>query len=604
MRHLVLSVFIGFVFLNCFSQSAPKMFRGNVAHDSYSATSYDLVYDTKHWQFDAGAPLRSTPLINNSHVYFGTAAGTFFAIHKKTGQVKWSYHTGKPIHSSAACQDGKIWFSDNGQTLYCLRESNGQLIWKINLGEKLDYPWRFDYYYSSPVLFGNELFIGSDDGNLYVLNAADGKINWKFKTAGLVRSTAAISNGRVLIGDTEGIFYSLDIKNGNIKWTYKVIGHPLLLDTLGFDRKAILAAPVISQDKIVFGARDGYLYCLNLNDGKELWTVNHVISWIISTVAIKDSFVITGTSDGRFIQAVNLNTGKQIWKYHTPQADWSSPLINNDKVYAGCYDGELFCLDLKTGKRISEFTTNGIIYSSPVIDDSLLYVGSDDGYLYALQGHPPEQRIMQKSYVYYDAAKPKIFFYNGADLRITSFLRNKGYKSINTDTLVKVLSEPGAGKVIVYATGLFTKTTIENGQSSLVRKFLDDGGRIVLVGNNSLFYDIDEGEGQGIIGLANRRIDSVLSLDYGPTDTRAFGGLYPGFANAKGKYYGLPDFWVSNFGIDKKKVDIVFGENENGQASAFAKKYNNGGRLVQVYMNTETPVNLDAIIKLSEWNLN
>jgi eukaryotic-like serine/threonine-protein kinase len=604
MHNRLLFLFSTLLFYSCYSQAdyKAKMFRNNVIHDSYVASSSELVYDTKVWQFDAGSPVRSTPLINNNTVYFGTAKGEFFAINKKTSLVKWRYSTGKAIHSSAACQDGKIYFSDNEQALYCLNESNGQLDWKLKLGEKLAYPWRFDYYYSSPVLYENKLYIGSDDGNLYAVNANDGKLTWKFKTAGLVRSTPAIYKNQVLFGDTEGIFYSLDM-SGNLKWTYKVIGQPLNLDTVGFDRKAILAAPVVSHDKIIFGARDGYLYCLDAKDGKLLWTVNHHISWIISTVAVKDTFVVTGTSDGAFVQAVSLNTGQQIWKYQASQPVWSSPLINNDKVYEGCFDGQLFCLDLKSGKSITKFATDGIIFSSPVIDDSLLYIGSDDGHLYALKGHTAFQKATQESYVYYDAKKVNVYFRNGADVRIKNYLRSNGFKMINTDTLIRILSSASSsGKVIVYATDIFTKATNENGKNSLVRQFLDNGGRIILLGNNSLFYEVDE-DGQQIMGLANHRIDSVLSFDCGPTDTRVFGGLFAGFANEKGKSFNLPDHWVSGFGIDKKNVDVVLGENENGQASAFIKNYNNNGKLVQIYLDAELPVSMDAIIKLAEWKL-
>ena len=166
------------------------------------------------------------------------------------------------------------------------------------MGAKLPYPWRFDYYYSSPVLYSDRIYIGSDDGNLYAINATDGKIIWKFKTAGLVRSTPAIFNDKILFGDTEGIFYSIDEKGKEV-WNYKITGQPLKLDTLGFDRKAMLGAPVIKGNKVVFGARDGYLYCLDPRDGNFIWKVDHEVSWVISTVAIKDSIVVTGTSDGQ-----------------------------------------------------------------------------------------------------------------------------------------------------------------------------------------------------------------------------------------------------------------------------------------------------------------
>lgn len=604
MRNLLFFITALLLFYSCGTKTGTGagMFRDNNSHKTEATTSYDLVYDTKAWRFDAGAPVRSTALVTHDAIYFGNTKGDFFALDKKTGEVIWQYHTGHAINSSAACQDGTVYFSDNEQTLYALDENSGELKWKFKMGEKIAYPWRFDYYFSSPTLYKDKLIIGGDDGNLYMIGQKTGKEVWKFKSKGLVRSTASVNKEDVLFGDTEGYFYALDINTGKEKWNYKIIGEPLKLDTLGFDRKAILAAPVVSNDKVIFGARDGFLYCLDVNNGKLNWTMDHKISWIISTVAVKDSFVVTGTSDGRFVQAVNLNTGKEIWKHPTPLATWSSPLINNDKVYEGCYDGQLFCLDLKTGKRISEFTTNGIIYSSPVISDSLLYIGSDDGGMYALRGHSPAKQNGRTPFVYYDADMAKLFFRNGADVRIKNYLQANGFKTIGTDTLSTVMPDSSTNKVIVFATDYFPKKIIEGGKNSLLRKFLDAGGRIIILGNNPLFFNVDEVNIQ-MTGLASRRIDSVLDLDYGPTDTRAFGGLFSGFANEKGKWFGLPDFWVSNFGIDKKQVDIVLGENENGLASAFAKKYKNGGAFIQIWMHSELPVNLDAIIKLSEREL-
>jgi hypothetical protein len=92
----------------------------------------------------------------------------------------------------------------------------------------------------------------------------------------------------------------------------------------------------------------------------------------------------------------------------------------------------------------------------------------------------------------------------------------------------------------------------------------------------------------------------VLGIHFGPDDTRTFGGLFPCFPTREGKQYGLPDFWVSNFGIDARYIDIALGKNENGQVSAYVKKYEKGGSLVQLWINENLPVNLDAIIKLSE----
>ena len=603
MQNILLLPISIFSFLNCFSQlNEANMFRGNATHNSYAAVANDLVYDTKAWQFFAGAPVRSTPLISNDMIYFGTTKGDFFAIDKKKGQVKWQYSTGMAINSSAASQGEKIFFTDNRQTLFCLNKSTGKKLWEFKMGEKIAYPWRFDYYYSSPVLYEDKLIVGGDDGYLYNLYQRDGKLAWKFKSKGLVRATAAVYNGMVLFGDTEGIFYALDLKTGKEKWVFKVIGEPMKLEEFGYDRKAILAAAVISKGKIVFGARDGYLYCLNATDGKQLWVVDHQVSWVISTVAIKDSFVVTGTSDGRFVQAVNLDSGKEIWKFHPNSLFWSSPLIVNDKVYAGGFDGILYCLDLKSGQRISQFSTGGKILSSPVWDNDFLYVGSDDGNVYALSGHPDDRVAKNelKRFVYYEPGA-KTYFSNGCDQRIKNYLTNCGFKAIGLDTLPAILSS-GFNTVIVFASAYMPKNILDNGANSLLRKFLDAGGRVVMPGTNSMIFAIDEKEKRPV-AFNIPRADSVLGINYGPNDTRTMGGQFSCFPTNKGKTFGLPDFWDASVFLQPDQVDMVLGKNENGLVSAFAKSYKNGGRFVQLYIHPDLPVNLDAIVKLAEWEL-
>jgi outer membrane protein assembly factor BamB len=524
-------------------------------------------------------------------------------MNKTTGKLIWQYNTGFSINSSAASQNGKIFFSDNKQTVYALKEATGQLIWKFDLANKQAYPWRFDYYYSSPTPYENKLIIGGDDGYLYMLNQNDGKLVWKFKSKGIIRSSAAVFDNTIVVGDMDGTLYALDIKNGNQKWNFKTVGDSLNNKNFGFDRKAILSSPVISQNKILFGCRDGFLYCLDAS-GKLLWKMDHRVSWVISTVAVKDSIIVTGTSDGRFVQAVNLNTGKQIWKTQTNTLHWSSPIVVNNRVYIGGFDGNEYCFDLLTGKVISKFQTGGMILSSAVFDDDHLYLGSDDGCLYSLSGHK-DNRINPdklKRYVFYEPGI-NIYFRNNSDLKIKNYLAVSGYKVLNSDSLTAMLSgNVDQNSVIVFASDYFPKSITQQAGNSLLRKFLDTGGRIVLTGINPLVYIIDE-EGKEPVGFNVPAADSVLGIRYGENDTRSFGGQFSCFATEKGKQFGLPDFWTSILQMSPEQVDVVLGKNENGFVSAFAKNYKNGGKFVQAWMNPDAPDHLDAILKLSEWKI-
>jgi hypothetical protein len=471
------------------------------------------------------------------------------------------------------------------------------------MGEKIDYPWRVDYFYSSPILYGKKLIIGGDDGILYKLDQQTGKPDWKFKTRGLVRSTPALMNELVLFGDTEGDLYAIDEHTGKQQWVFKINGESLNLDSFGFDRKAILAAPVVYRDKIIFGARDGYLYCVD-HSGKQVWVADHQVSWIISTVAVKDTFVVTGTSDGRFVQAVNVNTGKEIWRFRPNSLFWSSPLIVDDKVYAGSFDGVLYCLDLRTGQRISQFCTGSKILSSPVWDGSEVIVGSDDGKLYALSGHADQRTVKEglKRFVYHDPAV-KFYFRNGGDWRLRNFLVNHGFNNASVDTLALIMAPPSApNTVVVFASSYFPVNILRGGHHSILRSFLDAGGRVILPGTNPLIFSFDERTKQPF-AFNFPLMDSILGLSFKYNDTRAMDGQLSSFATEQGKAFGLPAFWDAPVFLRDEQVDLVLGRSENGRVSAYAKSFSNNGAFIQLYLHPELPVNMDAVIKLAEWRL-
>jgi hypothetical protein len=69
-----------FVCTACHAQQSDKvkMFRNDAVHNGLVVTANDLIYDVKAWSFFAGAPVRSSPLIDGNAVFFWQYAGKFF----------------------------------------------------------------------------------------------------------------------------------------------------------------------------------------------------------------------------------------------------------------------------------------------------------------------------------------------------------------------------------------------------------------------------------------------------------------------------------------------------------------------------------------------
>ena len=75
------------------------------------------------------------------------------------------------------------------------------LAWSLQTGSSVQ---------SSPAVVNGVVYIGSNDGHVYALNAATGAKRWSFTTKGIVDSSPAVVNGVVYIGSSDQKVYALD----------------------------------------------------------------------------------------------------------------------------------------------------------------------------------------------------------------------------------------------------------------------------------------------------------------------------------------------------------------------------------------------------------
>ncbi len=606
MRYLLLSTAI--LAINLSSNKAlgqTNMFLGTPAHLPVKKMVANDCFNRLAWKYDAGAAVRSTPVADSKSIYFGTEKGECFSVDMATGKMNWKFNAPSPIHSSPALQNGKLFFSDTKQTLYALSAATGKKLWQQSLGDNKPYGWKFDFFWSSPVISGDTIFIGSGDGNLYAISSVDGKAFWKFTATTHIRSTPAVFYGKVYFGDMNGYFYALDSKTGKQVWNYEAHATKFVNDSFGYDRKGIVSSPVVIGNSIVFGSRDGYVYDLNAETGKANWVFNYHITWVISSVATDGKAVYAGTSDGQYVNAIDLQTGKELWKTSTSIV-WSSPLLINDKLYVGGYNGQLYCINKNTGARMnSVLFSRGKIQSSPVLAGNRVLVGSDDGFVYALESNDicKDDGSTFLKYVYYDREAPRLYFRNGTDLAIRSYLANTGFKSVDSKGLEELFKKDipaDTNVVVVMASNFFPAATVQDGKQCLLRKFLEKGGRVLVTGLNPIVFDIDSTTKN--VNTDFTRLKTILDIDLGYGDSRAHGGVVYCEATNAGIAAGLPEWWMAPYPVTANQVDIVLGQNEYKDASAYLKRYsakNNSG-LIQIWIDSEfMPVDFDFVRKVA-----
>jgi polyvinyl alcohol dehydrogenase (cytochrome) len=86
--------------------------------------------------------------------------------------------------------------------------------------------------FAQPAVAGGRVFVGSDNGFVYSLDAASGCVYWSYQAAAAVRTATSVGplpNGRtaVYFGDLKGNVVAIDAESGALVWTERADPHPL-----------------------------------------------------------------------------------------------------------------------------------------------------------------------------------------------------------------------------------------------------------------------------------------------------------------------------------------------------------------------------------------
>ncbi len=94
---------------------------------------------------------------------------------------------------------------------------------------------------------------------------------------------------------------------------------------------------------------------------------------------------IVATTEGNHVHGINMETEEEEWIFDTGGLVRSSPVLDeNGRIYFGCNDGNIYCLNLTNGTEIWSYNVGTSMVSDVYLGEDALYIGADDGYVYAL----------------------------------------------------------------------------------------------------------------------------------------------------------------------------------------------------------------------------
>ncbi|HYK34306.1 PQQ-binding-like beta-propeller repeat protein, partial [Alloacidobacterium sp.] len=287
-------------------------------------------------------------------------------------QVKWKNPIGiygSGAESSPAIVNGVVYFGSDDSNVYALNASTGAKLWSY----ATDGPAQ-----SSPAVVDGVVYIGvaGYSKSLYALNAATGALLWSIQTTDgfSMSSSPAVANGVVCVGSADGHMYGLDAKTGTILWSYHV-------------QSPVFNSPAVAYGIVYIGSGDGNVYALNAATGGLVWRYTTGAP-IESSPAVANRIVYIGSDDGN-LYALNAGTGALVWKY--PAYVFASPAVANGVVYIGsgigATEGIVYALNASTGAKLWSNTIElPLLFSSPAVANGVLYIAGNSGIanIYAL----------------------------------------------------------------------------------------------------------------------------------------------------------------------------------------------------------------------------
>ncbi len=323
---------------------------------------------------------RSTPIVLNNRVYVIGRVGMDITEQERvacfdaeTGSLLWEhrfnvFHSTIPFNrlgwtSLAGDRETGYIYAHTISGVFACFDKDGQVVWSRSLTEEFG---RFTGY-------GGRVVTPVVDGNLVILSFLN--TSWG--------SHAAMRHR----------YFAFDKRTGDVVWPTTPGGPPK-----NTTYPVAVVAEIHGRRLLIDGNADGYVYAMDVRTGEKVW------GFRVSQGALNASVVVDGTrvyashnqenTDttvmGRVVCIDGTGTGDitkshEVWRVDGIEAGYSSPALDDGRLYVVDSSANLHCLNGKTGEAHWTHSLGTVGKGSPVVADGKIYVTEVNGHFHILQ---------------------------------------------------------------------------------------------------------------------------------------------------------------------------------------------------------------------------
>jgi outer membrane protein assembly factor BamB len=339
--------------------------------------------------------LRLRPAVAADRVYSADGYGLVEAHERFTGKRLWRAQVGDDGASALSALNvidrrdasyltggvglahGYVLLGTTGGDVYALDAGDGKEVWHVDVGSEVLAP---------PVGGAGLVFVRTIDGRLLALERADGAVRWSFDNQVPVLTlrgtgTPLYDDGIVYAGFANGMVAAIRAENGEPVWQHRVMlpeGRSELERMVDVD-----STPVVSGGVLYVVAYQGRLKALRASDGSLLWERD--LSGHVDLAEGYSHIYVIDEDD--VVTAIDERTAEPVWQQEGLfRRDLSGPIAFSNYLVVGDGDGYLHVLAQSDGRFLGRTKVDGKgIRSRPMVADGLIYVLGNSGDLRALR---------------------------------------------------------------------------------------------------------------------------------------------------------------------------------------------------------------------------
>jgi outer membrane protein assembly factor BamB len=307
--------------------------------------------------------------------------GRIQAFNAQTGAGVWSQNVDVELASGAGGgTDELVLVGSQEGDVFALEQASGKIRWQKKLNAEV---------LSPPKSADGIVVVRTADGQVTGLDTSDGGVLWRYKREVPLLSLRGsgepvIADGQVITGYANGRLVSLSLYDGSEQWEKRVAvprGRSELERLVDID-----ATPVVRDGRVYVVAHNGRVASLSLYDGAAIWG-KEMSSRTGLDAAPDEAVYVSDASDA--VWALEDISGDILWQQtRLARRQITAPAILGNTVLVGDLEGYVHWISRDDGRFVSrKQISKHAIRSQPLVQGDLVYITSADGRITALRNN-------------------------------------------------------------------------------------------------------------------------------------------------------------------------------------------------------------------------